>query len=457
MMRQRGASGAFILAILAFIMVGILAAAALRRTGTSNADRDTTLARLARAADALDAYAAESGRLPCPADPTLDTGDEDAFGGITNCNSAAGTLPWRAIGLARSDAYDAWARKISYRVYNGNTGLTQAGGASMANCDSVLSSGGLSAAGLCLTDHKASAADFVSGKGLTVSDMGNAHSDIAYVVISHGATGLGGYVASGARLDMPAGGAEFNNTKNTGPFTIQAFSDSDIPATTGGHFDDLLVYRSIQDLAKRANLQAREWAGVTSAVTFDSATLKAALNITGAPGSDTGQQTIAFAGATVTAFTSSGNEDIGFSGSGPDAIGGVSGGSNGLVSGGGEGLRIDFNESAARFAVTLKAYDSPEVAELKFWTVSGTTATLVTTVTRTSTTTGPGTTTTSFCIDVPAVTSNLSAVFNRVEIRPQPTAGGAASSFALAEERTCAAGADCATSFAATPAEHCLP
>src|SRR5689334_22988315 len=107
MLRQRGASGAFILAILAFIMVGILAASALRRTSGSNADRDSTIARLARAADALDAYAAEAGRLPCPADPTLDTGDEDAFGGTTNCNSPKGTLPWRAIGLARSGSFDA--------------------------------------------------------------------------------------------------------------------------------------------------------------------------------------------------------------------------------------------------------------------------------------------------------------------------------------------------------------
>ena len=461
-LRQRGASGAFILAILAFIMVGILAAAALRRTSGGNADRDTTVARLARAADALDAYAAETARLPCPADPTLDTGDEDAFGGTTNCNSATGTLPWRAIGLARSASFDAWGRKISYRVYDGATGLTQAGGASMVNCDTNEATpiDPVPANGLCPNTYNMTPAQFLAGKGLKVTDMGTLHSDAAYVLISHGASGMGGYTSTGARLDMPVGD-ERDNTLAAGNaatgFMIRAFSDPDTAVNTAPHFDDLLAYRSIVDLVKRANLPARNWPdNVLASVTFDRNTVKAALGGS-SPGSDTGQATIAFTGVTVTAFTSGGNEDIGFSGSGgTDAIGGVAGGSNGLVSTGGEGLRLDLDENAARFAVTLKDFDSPEVAELEFWTVSGVTATIVTTVTRTSSTaSGGGSTTTSFCVDVPAVTSNAAAVFNRVEIRPQVTSGGAASSFALAEIETCAAGVACATSFASSPAEEC--
>ena len=464
MLRQRGASGAFILAILAFIMVGILAAAALRRTTGSNVDRDTTISRLAHAADALDAFAAGAGRLPCPADPTLDTGDEDVFGGTTNCNSNQGTVPWRTIGLARSESFDAWNRKISYRVYDGATGLTQAGGASMVDCDTNEATpiAAIPANGLCPATHDMTPAQFIAGKGLKVTDMGTLHSDAAYVLISHGPTGMGGYTSTGAQLDAPVGD-ERDNTLAAGNavtgFMIRAFSDPDTAVNTATHFDDLLAYRSITDLAKRANLPARNWPDdVLASVTFDRNTVKAALGGT-SPGSDTGQATIAFTGVTVTAFTSGGTEDIGFSGSGgTDAIGGVAGGSSGLVSTGGEGLQLDLDENAARFAVTLKDFDSPEVAELKFWTVSGVTATIVTTFAQTSSTTGGGgSTTTSFCVDVPAVTSNLAAVFNRVEIRPQPTAGGAASSFGLAEIKACGAGVDCATSFATTSAEHCLP
>jgi hypothetical protein len=314
-------------------------------------------------------------------------------------------------------------------------------------------------------------AQFLNGKGLTVTntDTGTKVMDptatpptgAAYVLVSHGPSGMGGYMSTGVRMDMPVGD-ELDNTRATGGangFVIRAFSDPDTAVNTGPHFDDLLAYRSISDLAKRANLAARNWPDdVLASVTFDRNTVKAALGGTN-PGSDTGQATIAFNAVTATAFTSGGTEDIGFDASGgTDAIGGVAGGSNGLVSTGGEGLRLDLDQSAARFAVTLKDFDSPEVAELKFWTVSGVTATIVATVTQTSTTaSGGGSTTTSFCVDVPAVVSSPTAVFNRVEIRPQPTSGGAASSFALAEIKACAAGVDCATSFATVSAEHCLP
>ena len=55
----------------------------------------------------------------------------------TLCTFRNGTVPWVTLGLSADDAVDAWGRKISYRVYDGPTGMTQALGASMSDCDTV--------------------------------------------------------------------------------------------------------------------------------------------------------------------------------------------------------------------------------------------------------------------------------------------------------------------------------
>lgn len=463
MRRQRGASGVLIAVILILVTLLILALSALTRTTDANQQREQGLASLAKAAGALDSYVSASQRLPCPADPTADTGVE-VTNGPAGCQFPAGTLPWQTIGMRRDDSFDAWGRKISYRVYTGNAGsLTQVGGASMANCDTneVFPGGttptGGGSGGLCKpvpntsdpADRTTTPAQFLAGKGLMLTDMGTAHNDVAYVLISHGITGLGGYTASGTRLDMPNSNAEKNNTNDTGPFTIQAFSDTDTGATTNAHFDDLLVYRGIAELAQRANLAARNWPDtILSSVLFDRPTLSAALGSN--PGADTGQATIAFNNATVTGFDSGGNQDIAFvSGGGSvDGIGGVGGGDGLLGSAGGEGVRIDFAENARQFAFTLDNFDDifffwHERVEVRFYTVSGNTATLVATVVKPSCSSNG---------KVASFTIDAGVDFSRVELRPLTTtnslgAGNFDSAFSLSEVRTCAASVSCQTSL----------
>ena len=268
-MRQRGGVGIMILMLMVLLMVGYLASYALYRVTTSGHERDTTQRLLVIASDALDQFAAANARLPCPADPVADTGLEVQATAAT-CSFDEGTLPWMTLGMRHDDGIDGWGRKLSYRVYTGNEGsLTQPSGVSMVECDMADPVGAKTAVaaslgGLCVSnpDYRLrSTLDtvFLLDKGLTLTDFGTPHTKkVAYVVISHGATGLGGYTVSGARLDMPLGD-ELDNTKDTGPFTIKAFSDADTAATSNAHFDDLLIYRTLPDLVKRAGLSARDW------------------------------------------------------------------------------------------------------------------------------------------------------------------------------------------------------
>ena len=465
MRREEGAAGALIAVVLAFVTLLILAFVSLTRTATGSGDRETTTARLAAAGAALEGYASASYRLPCPADPASGDGAE-VTNGAARCQFDQGTLPWKTIGMRRDDSFDAWGRKISYRVYTGNAGsFTQPGGVSMANCDTheAFSTGATSTAGgsggLCKPDpntvdpatRTTTPAEFLAGKGLYVSDFGTDHTDVAFVLVSHGVTGLGGYTASGTQLNMPPMGPERDNT-GTGDtlaraFKIQAFSGADVGATDPAHFDDLLLYRGIEDLAKRANLAARNWPDtILSAVVFDRTTVRAALGGTN-PGADTGRSTIAFNNATVSAFDSGGAQNISFVASGTDGIGGVNGGDGLLGSAGGEGLRIDFAEDARQFAFTLDNFDdaSPtlhERVELRFFEVVNNTATLKSTVVKQT------------CVSNGKVASyslDVCASFNRVEIRPVTMSDGTSpSDFKLAEIRTCVDSVTCQTSLQAS-------
>src|SRR5262249_30994955 len=147
-----------------------------------------------------------------------------------DCDTPAGTIPWRTIGLSRERALDAWGRKISYRVYRGTaTGvgsLVQARGASMADCDTIeatptdVDPG----TGLCKpvdpadtnpASRSTSPAQFLAGKGLKLQyfgrDLSPENDHVAYVLISHGATGQGGYTSAGIQLDNPTSTEEQGN------------------------------------------------------------------------------------------------------------------------------------------------------------------------------------------------------------------------------------------------------
>jgi hypothetical protein len=219
------------------------------------------------------------------------------------------------------------------------------------------------------------------------------------------------------------------------------------------------VYRGIEDLAKRANLAARDWPDtVTTSIVFDKDTVGAAIGNNN-PSSDTGRQTLSFANGgvatTVTAFDNNGNQDVSFvsGGGSEDSIGGCTtgacAGGNGLIgSGTGEGLRIDFGGDARQFAFTLDSFDDivgaiHEQVELRFYEFNGVTATQQgpTIVKQSCSSNGK----------VASFTVDPGASFNRVEMRAVNTnvvlGISFPSAFSLAEIDTCAAAVTCQTSL----------
>lgn len=376
---QAGAVGALLLAILVIVIAVLVAMQVLSRVSDVGQEEANAATGLERAQTALEAYAGTAQRLPCPADPTVDTGLE-VVSTPTKCSFPEGTLPWKTIGLRRDDAIDPWGRKLSYRVYSGGgDSLTQPGGVSMVNCDT--SDGGPAVGSLCkpgatMYDRDTAPASFLAGKGYTLSSAGAfTVIDVAYVIISHGSTGLGGYTVSGARLDMPKGD-EKKNTNDTGDFTIRPHSGNDVEADSVAHFDDLLVYRRLSDLIKRIGLDARDWPELgagSSSLTFDAPTVSAALGAPAGPG-DTGRSTITFPGAQVAgeSGTSTPTNITYDTAGGYDGIGVAGGGSTAIQSSANEFIRIDFSEGWKRFGITLNDFGTysgtyTEKVELRFY------------------------------------------------------------------------------------------
>lgn len=374
--RQRGISIALVVIVLAILLAGFGAAYVLSRLTTANTGRDDTMARLQRAAEALDQFAAAQHRLPCPADPTLnpETGLEALTAvGANSCTAAAqeGTLPWKTLGLRKEDAYDAWNLKLSYRVYLGNKGpLVQPEGINMTECDTdEPTTGNTDANGKCVSsanpfNRSTSDVKFLAGKALPLTENGVARANVAYVVLSHGATGFGGYTVVGTRRDMPTGD-ERNNTRSDGPFTIRAFSDVETKATAGTHFDDLLVYRTLPDLVKKAGLAARDWTdNVVGTSQFTSETVSTATGNTGAITGDLGTQSLNFGSLSMTTSTggnltldtttlTDGTTVQGLGVAGNDFFGSSG---NQLSSLGNEYVKATLQKDAAKLAVALASF-----------------------------------------------------------------------------------------------------
>ena len=470
--RESGASTLLILFIMVLLLVAFGAAYTLSRVAGGGDERADTQNRLAAAAAALERFAASTYRLPCPADPTGATGLE-AQATAATCTFGDGTLPWATLGLTSDAGLDAWGRKISYRVYTGNKGsFTQPGGVSMIECDTAeptpqtgatAVAGGLG--GLCVSNadpyQRTTTPDkFLSGKGIKVSDFGTTYTDVAYVLVSHGASGLGAYTTAGNRLALPNSNDEKDNTGDeTKTFTAKAFSGADIEAINAQHFDDLLVYARIGDLVKRIGLEARDWPDTaTSSVTFDAATLASVTGQTISAG-DLGTATVDFGTARVSGYSGGSTAtDISYDTGSASAVGGIgiAGNFSNLMSSyANESLHIDFTQAGAKFAVTLNDFGTysafsqtfTEQVEFKFYLNN----TLV----------GSAVTKAGCNADGGLASFQItpSGTFNSVDIIPldAPGSGGGTffSAFLVSEIKTCTAStANCKTALA-TGANTC--
>lgn len=268
------------LAMVAALLVAAAATLAIRMA--SRVDEQTqrftqTQAHMQRIQLALHAFAASHGRLPCPANGALDTGLAAPNAATTLCTSRNGIVPWATLGLSREDSLDAWGRKISYRVPDGAAGVTIAQGASMSDCDTVEAAptAPTGPGFQCTAAHDVMPGpgpntylDPTLRPGLTVRVSGANQNQMAWVLISHGASGQGAWLTGGARMTLPASADELANTQapSTPPAATQVYvqreenvADLD-PLSSPAHFDDLLMFERIDTLARAAGRQARDWA-----------------------------------------------------------------------------------------------------------------------------------------------------------------------------------------------------
>lgn len=467
-----GASLLFFAIILVGVMTVLIALLAMFRSSTSAASASQTVTQLEAAKAALEQFVSAAGRLPCPADPTLNTGVEAPAGGAATCTFPGGTLPWSTIGIRREDALDAWGFKISYRVYTGNNGsLTQPGGASMVNCDTVEPAPGgrtalvVNVGGLCAGDpadpttFNTTEAQFLAGKGLAVNDFGNNIADAAFVLVSHGPSGRGAFTGSGTATDPPGNVNEINNMAAAGPFVAAAPATANMTPENANYFDDVIAYERLPDLIRRAKLNGRDWPEpppppVVANYTLDNATVAAALGVGSVSAGSLGTQTLNLGNATL---TSSGVRDLSFDTSGTTDSVGVAGGGNLISSSAGEFVRIAFISKAQQLGITLRSLGTfinsgttyTERVQLTFFDAGNPVGSPVIESGCRAQNSGDGTA--SFAI-------NFGIDFDMVEVKPivaTPTAGNQRTSLGLAAFKACTALEPACASALATVANNC--
>jgi hypothetical protein len=283
--RKRQSGFMMMVVIVAIMMLALTALVNMTGDLVAGAGRrvSVTEATLARIQNALVGFASTYQRLPCPAKGSGATNpgwpdDTNALAAITTCAFGDGVVPWNALGLSQAEVTDEWGRVISYRVYDGATGLTQDKGSSAVNCDTDNSGSPNvepTVAGLCdnagglhdtLRSHFITYTTFGTtpsfDKGLNVRDFAATNTpNVAYVLVSHGPSGLGGYMPNGTRMAMPASDAgDYNNTQASPSFFIrQASSNAGIAYGATGHYDDIVSYLKIADLLTLAKQDARDW------------------------------------------------------------------------------------------------------------------------------------------------------------------------------------------------------
>lgn len=250
-----------VVSLLATLSVGLLA----------QQRRQTTIARLNNIESSLLQFVMQQKRLPCPADGAANAGT--AVGGPAGCtgDQARGVVPWIDLGLPEIEVTDGWGRRITYRL---DPNLAVTGRMDMSKCDPAGT--GPVAAGLCNSACASSdlslctpPSTYLSTKGLRVRSIagtlimnpaGSPNTGAAFVLISHGETGGGGYFNTSLSSSSTTDGTE--EAKNYADAAYIAASSyyvddklSEVAGTT--HFDDLLVRPTVFSVIIRAGLGSR--------------------------------------------------------------------------------------------------------------------------------------------------------------------------------------------------------
>jgi len=223
---------AIVLAIVALLLGSLLPTISSQ---IEQQHRNETRKQMNEIKEALIGFATINGRLPCPANGTIATGQANAgleattgSGSAMTCTSvtssaAWGVLPWATLGVSETDS---WGRRFTYRVTaafaDGADGTGCAGNITVGVSFQLCSAGNLNV--------------------LSAATGGiNIAGGIPTVIVSHGTNGLGAYTITGQQLPG-ATGDESENANNDNNFVSHDFSPT---------FDDLVVWVSPNILANR--------------------------------------------------------------------------------------------------------------------------------------------------------------------------------------------------------------
>lgn len=196
--------GILLIMVLAFFIMAASNLALKMATQTTShlTEYKLTEHRMKRAAQALYAYwlthacPTLPNALPFHANGALNDSDTNAGRGVGGPATNA-TLPWRDLGLAEQDALDAWGRRLTY-----------------------------------------------VRQPASLTDNGTSQT-VIWVLVSHGPSGLGGWLPTGQRMPLPPIGntSERSNTGGIDFFKAPTNAPSGInPSTDLNHFDDIVVY-----------------------------------------------------------------------------------------------------------------------------------------------------------------------------------------------------------------------
>lgn len=276
MKKQRGASLLMIVITLLMTAAAALGVKFLEAMSAKTAKANLTTTNIQAVRSALIEFVSVNGRLPCPSNGALDTGVAVPNAAAINCTNPNGTVPWATLGLKKEASFDGWSRKISYRVYAGNSGMTMNNGANFTDCDWVP----IAPVTPTAPNFQCNAAHTISGNpaspqsvlsvtrrpGLTVNDAALAApvTQVAFVLISHGESGNGAWMEGGGIYQpAPINIGEITNTQGGAIYSKNLPTDKSVSPVAANHFDDQLDFMTIADLVTAAKRHARRWAAQT--------------------------------------------------------------------------------------------------------------------------------------------------------------------------------------------------
>jgi prepilin-type N-terminal cleavage/methylation domain-containing protein len=264
------------------VIIGMIVAlfATITTTLLSSQRRQTTVNHLTAVDTALIQFVVQNKRLPCPADGTLAStnanagieplaaplGPRDPAAGCVS--QAGGVVPWRALGLGEQDATDGWGRRITYRAFNA---LAADSGMNMFWCDPAGTGAGLVTNACDTTCTSATLTSctpphfFTDVRGFQIRSvagtivMDQPATGAAYVLISHGESGGGGYTSAGVLApSLSSDGTEEQQRNYANLGIVPYYVDDQISDVAGAtHFDDIVVRTTVLNAATRAGLGPR--------------------------------------------------------------------------------------------------------------------------------------------------------------------------------------------------------